>query len=53
MVENMTGAVGHAIHEDRQARALKNARIAEAVTTRKAARIGTEGWTWRQILRGR
>jgi hypothetical protein len=38
MLDNMTGEVGNAIVADRLARALKNARITEAMAARKADR---------------
>jgi hypothetical protein len=52
MLENMIGAVGQEICADRLMRALKDARIAEVVATRKAARI-RHTRTGRGPLRGR
>lgn len=50
VLENMIGAVGSAIVEDRLARALKNARIAEVTAERKAKRVRTRRGTWRHTV---
>jgi hypothetical protein len=50
VLENMIGAVGSAIVEDRLARALKNARIAEVAAERKATRVRTRRGTWRHTV---
>jgi hypothetical protein len=43
MFDNMTGAVGFAMHEDRLARATKNLRIIEAEQTRVEQRAPVRG----------
>jgi hypothetical protein len=50
MLENMAGDIGNAIVEDRLARALEEARVAEAIAPRKARRVRTRRGTWRHII---
>jgi hypothetical protein len=46
MFENMAGAVGFAMHEDRLAQATKNLRLAEA----KQARRGVTGGGYQKVV---
>jgi hypothetical protein len=52
MFDNMTGAVGFAMHEDRLARATKNLRLIEAEQAREGQRARVRGSVSMALAKG-